>query len=206
MQKSELKNIDGDNIAEAERIFTTHHQFTEGYRVMFLIQRHADGGHNNNSKLRSYITQDSEGWIIALAKLIQERKMYPNIPLRIYQTINKRNVEKGIRQFKFMSLEADYYDDQMRHEFFIDVHNRMISALMKQSSADESLFLYDIDTDDQEVIFYVKRDLQQQTTIVNEYPSKNGYHVITKPFNPNNIKLPEMVEWKKDAMMLLKYD
>jgi len=37
------------------------------------------------------------------------------------------------------------------------------------------------------------------------YPSKSGVHIITGPFNPNLVQRPKDIEFKKDAMMLLKF-
>src|SRR3990167_2006161 len=204
-ERSEYKNIKEVYKAEAEDIAEQHNDFTDGCRVLFLIQRHSDGGHTNNSKLRAYITQNTEEWIVALGKLLHEKEQYPSIPLRIYQSLNERNIEKGIMHFKHMMLDADYYDTESRIGFYLDVRNRIVSALMKPPSAAQSYFLYDCDTQDEVLLAALREDLQQHTKIVHEYPSKSGRHIITEPFNPNLINLPAMIEYKKDAMMLLKF-
>ena len=56
MERSEYKNVDDIYVGEALDIAEQHEGFTDGCRVLFLIQRHSDGGHTNNSKLRSYIS------------------------------------------------------------------------------------------------------------------------------------------------------
>lgn len=205
MERSEYKNVAPEFLEEAQLIGYKHEGFTNGCRVLFLIQRHKDGGHTNNSKLRSYITNDYAEWVIALGKLLQEKSEYPGMELRIYQTLNPRDVEKGIRHYKHAMLEADYYDKDMRQWFYIDARNRIISALMKYGSRAESRFLFDIDGGDAVLEEFKKCLVKGMTHIVNEYKTKNGYHVITEPFNPGLVELPEGVELKKDAMMLLKY-
>jgi hypothetical protein len=205
MERSEYKNIEPQFVEEAEAIAERHSGFTDGCRVLFLIQRHSDGGHTNNSKLRSYISRNDGEWLTACAKLLQEKAEYPDLPLRIYQSINARNIEKGIMHFKHAMLDADYYDDAQRQGFYLDVRNRIVSALMKPASAATSFFLWDCDTQDEAVLQPFRAELQRLSNIVHEYPSKSGIHIITGPFNPNLVQPPANIEFKKDAVMLLKY-
>lgn len=205
MERSEYKNIDDIYVAEALDIAEQHEGFTDGCRVLFLIQRHSDGGHTNNSKLRSYISRNHDEWLVACAKLLQEKAHYPKLPLRIYQSLNERNIEKGIMHFKHAMLDADYFADDQRQGFYLDVRNRIVSALMKPPSAAQSYFLYDCDTQDETVLTALREELGKYTKIVHEYPSKSGRHIVTEPFNPNLAKLPKLVEYKKDAMMLLAF-
>ena len=204
-ERSEYQNIEDIYVAEAHDIAEQHNDFTAGCRILFLIQRHSDGGHTNNSKLRAYISRNSEEWIVALSKLLHEKEQYPQLPLRIYQSLNSRDIEKGIMHFKHAMLDADYYDTESRIGFYLDVRNRIVSAIMKPPSAAQSYFLYDCDTQDESVLATLREELQRHTKIIHEYPSKSGRHIITEPFNPNLAKLPALIEFKKDAMMLLKY-
>jgi hypothetical protein len=207
--RKETVNIDSFYKDQAVQIAVRFPDFTEGCRVLFLIQRASDGGHTNNSKLRTYITRNNDEWIEALAKLLQEKEQYLEIPLRIYQTLNARNIEKGIRQYKMMQLEADYYDTESRHWFYLDARNRIVSALMRPNVAETSLFLIDVDTQGDEIVANICNDLQYLpdggSLYVDSYATKNGTHIITKPFNPSLLKLPENCEMKKDAMMLLAF-
>lgn len=205
MERSEYQNLKTEHLNQAANIAAAHPGFTTGCRVLFLIQRHSDGGHTNNSKLRAYISRNHEEWITALAKLLQEKEQYPHLPLRIYQTLNERNIEKGIMHFKHAMLDADYFDTESRQWFYLDIRNRVISALMKEPSRATSYFLYDCDTRDQRILGLLHLDLGLHTEIIHEYPTKNGHHIITKPFNPNLVKLPPEVEYKRDAMMLLAF-
>lgn len=205
MERSEYKNIKDEFLSEAQRIADEHSDFTDGCRVLFLIQRHSDGGHTNNSKLRSYISRSDTEWITTLAKLLQEKAQYPYLPLRIYQSINARNIEKGIMHFKHAMLDADYYNLEQRQGFYLDVRNCIISALMKPPSAATSFFLWDCDTQDENILTPFRVELTKHANIVHEYPSKSGIHIITSPFNPNLIQPPKEIEFKKDSMMLLAF-
>lgn len=205
MERTEYKNIEPRFIEEAERIAEAHSGFTDGCRVLFLIQRHSDGGHTNNSKLRSYISRNDREWVTACAKLLQEKDQYPQLPLRIYQSLNARNIEKGIMHFKRAMLDADYFDEAQRHGFYLDVRNRIVSALMKPPSRATSFFLWDCDTQDEAELQNFREEVQRHTNIVHEYPSKSGVHIITGPFNYTKVMHIPLIECKTDAMMLLKF-
>ena len=191
-------------------IAKSNYAFTEGVRVLFLIHRTKDGGHTNNSKLRAYITRNQEQWIDAVAKLIQEAEQYPELHLRIYQTLNSRDIKKAIRLFKMNMVEADYFDEESQEWFYLDCKNRFISALMKKSSAAQSMFLFDIDSEDQQRLVEIKEELLRHTGIAHTYRTKNGWHIITAPFNPDLTVLSKRhltsdVTLIKDGMMLLAY-
>lgn len=205
MERVEITNFTEAHLAKAQSIADARVGFTEGCRVLFLIQRHSDGGATNNSKLRSYITRDTTQWVRTLAKLIQEKEQYPHLPLRIYQTVNARNIEKGIREFKIAMLNADYYDTDSRHWFYLDAKNRIVSAIMQQNCRATSFFLFDVDDESQSLLITLTANLGLLTNVVMHYPTKKGHHIITEPFNPNLIQLPKNVEYKKDAMMLLDF-
>lgn len=205
MQKYEY-NINEEYLLRANQIAEDFRQFTYGCRVLFLIQRHKDGGHTNNSKLRMYVVRDTEEWINALGKLLQEKDQHPEIALRIYQTLNSRNIKKAIHTLKQMQLDADYYDEPSMVSFYIDIKNRWVSALMKKPNKAESNFLIDVDTKEKEEIKAVDDALSQiNIEVLLKYPTKNGWHYVTKPFNPNLFVAMENVEIKTDAMMLLAY-
>lgn len=205
-ERTGLYNMKPHHLEKAGEIAKRFVGFTDGLRVLFLIQRHSDGGHINNSKLRSYISRNHDEWIRSLAKLLQEMEQYPEIPLRIYQTLNKRNVEKGIKQFKYLMLDADFYDNDTRRWFYIDIRNRFISAIMKPSSKETSYFLWDCDTLDDTSLYNLRKEIEKNGgTIVTEYPSKTGLHIISGPFNHTKVAKPENISVNTDGMMLLTY-
>lgn len=207
MQKYEYKNMDMAYVNDAMGVASRFQRFTTGVRVLFLLQRHRDGGHTNNSKLRMYITRNSDEWVEAFAKLLQEKDQYPDIPLRVYQTLNPRNVKKAIRTFKENQLANDYADNESMENFYIDIKNRWVSALMKPCNKDAADFLIDVDTEDQATIDQVEAAIAELRLggPITLYKTKKGWHYITPPFNPKLFPKIENVELKKDPMMLLAY-
>ena len=108
--------------------------------------------------------------------------------------------------FKREQLEADFYDETNRNNFYFDIRNRWISSLMQQNARVETLFLIDIDNIiGNKNISYIEKHLSTiEAEIICKYETKNGIHLITKPFNPNLFN-NEFGEIKKDALLLLDF-
>lgn len=196
---------------DMQDIYERFKLFTDGYRVLFLIHRSKEGGKSaNNDHVRKIITRDAEEWQAGLLELLNDkyRASLEGKQLRIYATVNKRNVEKAVRSFKYAQLDADYYGDNERLGFYHDIKNRWISALMQQANRADSLFLFDIDRPDIEA---VKTELDAAAKaggatigILHTYKTRNGWHMVTTPFNPNIVHIAG-VEINKDGLLLLSY-
>ena len=181
-------------------------QFSDGIRMIMLCQRNKEGRETNKTDRASIrkISANKEEFFQILKKF-QEIKKNSDKPLRIYSCVNRRDIKKAIRNFKFEQLNADYYDEKSRNGFYFDIKNRWISSLMKQNAKAETLFLIDIDEKEENSFEMAKKELEKiKVEIVTEYPTKNGTHIITKPFNPNlfNNKFGEI---KKDGLLLLEF-
>lgn len=197
-------NVKQDILREANNIFDDFTSFSTGVRVLFLIHRNKEGGETNNTKVRKVITRDSEEFRLELIKLYDEKERSKNIPYRIYSSLNSRDIKKAIRKFKYEQLEADYYDGEQHQQFYYDCKNRFIGCLMQPGSAAESNFLLDCDS----MIAFDKAQHQLfdlNIEIIKQYKTKNGWHIITPPFNPNLFKKIEDCELMKDSLILLSY-
>lgn len=192
---------------EARQIFDEFKEYTDGYRVLFLIHRNKEGGETNNTKVKKIVTKNSKEFADSLYDLLVEKDS-SDVPLRIYSSVNSRNFEKAIRQFKQEQLDADYYDTASRHGFYLDTKNRFIGALMAPLAREESLFLLDVDREEGKdthgEVLKAMFDAGVDDKIVKVYPTKNGWHIVTQPFNPNLLSHPAL-EIKKDGLLLLKY-
>lgn len=179
--------------------------FKEGVRILMLTQRGKDGGAakpDRAPKTKKVITQSIEEFNIKLAELEEMRSDEE----RIYSTIDERDMDKGIRIFKERQLDADYYDIESHHSFYVDIWNRWISALQSPQARRGTLFLIDIDKDEDNSNVDFDTEMQKLIEIPNTecvyvYKTKNGFHLITTPFNPalTNLKV------QKNAMMLWAY-
>lgn len=202
-------NVKADIVLKARHIFDDFKDFTDGVRCLFLIHRNKEGGDTNNTKVRKVITKNSQEFYVELLKLVDEKERNLTIPYRIYSSVNARDVEKAIRQFKLEQLEADYYDTESRHSFYYDSKNRFIGALMTPSSRVKANCLFIIDVDNKETINDTMGDAltecgKNNVEIVTQYRTKNGWHIVCKPFNPANFDQTKG-EIKKDGLLLLAY-
>ena len=187
--------------------------FTEGVRVLLLMQRAKDGGSakTDRAAVTKVVTQSSTEFLEELAKL---RGLWKP-DYRIYSTINARSLDKAIRIFKYRQLDADYFAQSDREAFYLDLDNRWISCLKDNRAAAprHNLFLIDIDIEGPEdyPADDVRQWLQQLGHHVHDYKTRNGDHFICHPFNPAYFmnatkwagKLNDTIH--KNALMLWSY-
>jgi hypothetical protein len=183
-------------------------QFSDGIRMLMLCQRNKEGRDTNKTDRASTrkISKNKEEFYEILSEF-KKLKEESSEPLRIYSCVNRRDLDKAIREFKREQLDADYYDKDSRNQFYFDIRNRWISCLMQPNCRTETFFLIDIDNVQGETtdISLVERHLERlKVEVVAKYLTKNGVHIITKPFNPNQFH-SEFGEIKKDALLLLDF-
>lgn len=73
---------------------------------------------------------------------------------------------------------------------------------MKPQSKKTSYFLLDIDTKDKKELNLIMESVGKISRNYIKYETKNGWHVVCPPFNPELLK---GVDTKKDGMLLLYY-
>lgn len=186
---------------EAKNICEDFKKFTDGWRVVFLIQRHKDGGSTNNSKLKKIITKNPKEFEQAVHDLLHE--FYEaSVPLRIYFSVNARDMKKSIRKFRHEQLESEDYGQEQHEEFYVDIRNRFIGCMMQPGQKSESNFMWDIDTKDDSEFLKV---LPPEIPIVMKYATKQGWHFVTPPFNHTQVIKPKDVTLCTDGLLLLKY-
>lgn len=189
-------------------LIETFKDFTDGVRVLFLLQRSKEGGETNNTKVRKIVTTNQEEYAEALCGLLamQYEARLDGKKLRIYASVNKRDINKAIREFKYRQLDADYYDPESRDSFYYDIKNRFISTLMAPKARAETQFLIDIDNQTPETLREVCKVIDTLgASIIKRYDTKSGVHLITTPFNPKELEGIEDVSVNKDGLLLLSF-
>ena len=169
---------------------------TSGYRMMMLIDR-TKGGNEKNRSIRR-VSKNREEFIANLEFFLDLKKPQE----RIYSCVNERDVSMAIRIFKQRQLDNDYADEESRISFYSDIKNRWLSCLMNPQAKKESYFLIDIDTKEKEEVYKIVYKLGQITRNYIKYETKNGWHIIAQPFNPEFLN---EVDIKKDGLILLDY-
>jgi len=159
--------------------------FKDGYRGVMLLHRNKDG-ETGNAQRKAYkiITNGVNAWYDAIERLSYLR-MTGYRDYRIYSSVNPRNMRKAIHEFKRRQLQAAY-DHNDDYDFYTDIENRFFSSAMSPVCRDHSLFLIDCDSEHEyeKAIDMIPKDL-----VVFDYETRNGRHIITKPFNPNEIPI-----------------
>lgn len=190
---------------EVEKIVAQFGNFMDGYRVIMLTHRSKEGGHNRDRKQVKRISANREEFEAILHELLDIKEKSGGIPYRIYANVNARDINKAIRIFRQNQLDAEYYDEESRLGFYLDIKNRWISALMRPQAKAEALFMFDLDGEYD--LDEIRGAICKVTRNMIVYKTKNGHHIITEPFNP--MMLPTWVlqkhEIKKDSMLLLHY-
>lgn len=171
--------------------------FKDGIRGVLLLLRTKDGETGNaQRKCVKKISRNKEEW----AQIIHEFKnlqagAYPRH--RIYSSVNPRNMEKAIHEFKLRAVGVDYGSIEERDWFYVDLQNRFFSCLMNPNCRTESNFLVDCDSVDQ---YMEAIEIIPQELILFDYETRNGRHIITRPCNPN---LYPKIEFKKDELLFI---
>lgn len=182
--------------------------FKEGIRVLLLMLRAKDGGSAKTDRraTKKVITTSVEEFDAALSEL---RALHqPN--QRIYSTIDPRDLQKAIRSFQFRMLEAQWFDEENRNNFYLDLENRWISCLKDPKSGRGHLFLFDLDEDsaDFESVYEEITNRKQglfTPVVVDDYKTRNGRHLITMPFNPALVSNAARDCKHSNALMLWSY-
>lgn len=189
---------------EAKAIFEDFEEFSDGLRVILLIHRSKDGATHSSRHERMMFTRNKEEFKETLAFLLEERTKHPLQNLRVYSTVNQRNLQKAIRAFKIDQLEMDYQNEQVQSDFYTAIKSRFASCLMRPTSKKTSYFVFDIDNPMtlDEALGIIDRS-GFSDTIVKQYGTKNGWHIVTLPFN--HTKLEKEIPFHRDGLLLLKF-
>lgn len=183
-----------NNIDEIPEIFTF------GVRCIILILRNKDGGNRNaqRNSLKRISTNTLE-WKKTIIELSHFRDaLYPNH--RIYSSVNERNMQKSIHEFKRRQLETDFGNQHEHAQFYIDIENRFFSCLSKPNCRAQNNFIIDCDSIPQHENSLV---VLPNEFILMDYQTKNGRHLVTRPFNPNDYCLIPEDAIHKDGMMYI---
>lgn len=174
-----------------------------GYRILMLIQRNKDRAEGElrttDRKNLRVIVYGSEQFDQELARLSSLR--LPNE--RIYSSVNERSMHKAIRMFKERQLQNDYESTEHKEAFYSDIQNRFLSCLQNPSCKASSYFLIDVDHKIMDKVEATKDLLRKHTEIVFEKETINGFHLVTKPFNPNAVEFLSL-SIKKDDMLFVE--
>lgn len=130
------------------------------------------------------------------------------LTFRLYITANARNTVKAY--FNFRSRMNDWTKewilvDETTHRKLKHVDRHWLSATHRDNARDETRFLFDLDDATSEELKRLRDALDEQTEIITWRETPNGYHVVTEPFNYNELAVDADYELKTDGMLFVRY-
>lgn len=170
--------------------------FKDSFRGIMLLHRSKDGEVGNaQRKAIKKISRDQDEWL-KIVHEFRDLQITTYQGHRIYTSVNSRDMSKAIHDFKKRQLDHDYGNLYELNWFYTDIQNRFFSCLMNPNCRAQNNFLIDCDSEDE--YHHAMRTIPEEFILFG-YPTKNGHHLITRPFNPNDYK----IEPKKDEMMFI---
>lgn len=137
---------------------------------------------------------------------------------RIYASVDERDVLAARRKFNSDLSFANFSEsEEHRLAFYRNLNARWNASLGAKASAKTKLFLFDVDSDDESVLSlilatldiiardYLTTDATTRELDVYSYPTKNGFHVVSNPFNPNLLEESMRDMLHTNALMLVAH-
>lgn len=172
--------------------------YTEGVRLLLLASRIKDGA--QSSKRVTRISHNPKQFHSILSDYNKLKKDND----RIYVSLSKRDIFKAIRVFKHRQIDAEY--DRFPDQFYSNLTGQWVSCLMDKISTlkEDKLWMFDCDSQaDYQDLWVELFDLQ--VPVHYQYATKNGVHVVVKPFNRSLIskRFSDMLSY--NPLMLWSY-
>lgn len=167
----------------------------EGTHVQMLINR-ATGNTCKSSKrwISKTISNSVEEYDKNVEFMISQQEYIGNEGVRLYASLNPRNMNKAITMFTHKQIDAGY-----NSEFYKDIWNKFISCLMKPENKVKEYYMIDIDTKDKNVIQKIENKLLSILHSMNlspyvmrglgywSYETPNGRHYIAPVFDSHEM-------------------
>ena len=171
--------------------------FKSGTRILLLVNRNKDGTSEKLTITR--VSHDIETFDKKLLELYNSS----NTGSRIYASASSRDLEKAVRRFKHNQLDADY--DANPLDFYKNLNARWVHALALSESVDKQTKLWMFDCDTEEEYKECLQVLENFAIIEYKYRTKNGNHILVKPFNKKMLSTNVSRLLHENPMILWSY-
>jgi len=190
---------------QTQHLMEEFSDYTGGVRVVFLLHRGKEGGSNNHEyKRRSLrlITHNEKELKDAIRKCLTLQKT-THQECRVYMTVNPRSLRNGEYIFKKTQLETDFGDETGKRYFYERLEDKWISALV-QGKPPKGCAKFILDVDERDNSKALSFCGENHIEIEKAYATKNGWHLIVKPFDVS-ICPREIADVQKEGLILLSY-
>ena len=203
MRTKSVGALEADIEAQAQAIFYDFREYTGGTRYLTLLHRSKDKGPNSEYKRRGgyFVVHTEEDYLNALVRLLT-LKAVASKPYRLYACVNPRNISKAEKAFKQDQLTVDFDGADNKRWFYERLPEKWVGALMSPGSRVDSLFMIDVDGVGDITAPVLTYLATHNVSVLKQYKTPNGWHIITPPFNPTTFDVPG-AEIKKDGLLLL---
>jgi len=180
-------------------------EYTTGTRVLILVKRSKDGGHQNSEYKRRalrQVTNDTEDFAKALEIMLMLQATTHN-EYRVYSTVNPQSLLNGERLLKEKMLNTDYSDTGQKVNFYQRLEDRWVGCLVaSKTPSGEKKFIIDVDKfDDSDALNFCT---ENNIHIYRKYQTKNGWHLIVEPFN-SALLSKDIADLQKEGLILIAY-
>jgi len=190
---------------KVDAIMTDFEDFLDGTRVLLLLQRAKESGHNKEHKRRRarFVTHgDPEQIKRSLFELLLMQAI-STVDYRVYLSAAPRDLVKAEMHFKKTMLDVDFTGNENKRFFYEHIEDKWISALMSSNPIQgRNVFVLDIDQENNSDA--LKRVAEHNIEVLKLYKTKNGWHIVVKPFN-RTLWDEKLGEVKNDGLLLLSY-
>lgn len=183
--------------------------------ILLLISRKKENEQQTESekigKVRRSLIMNPDEIAEALREFELVAKLFPETQYRIYVSVNSRSVLKGMCEFQKKLTDMQYSLINGNREVLTTAYrlgSEWKSILAKKECRAEKKFLFDIDflnstVEGQTATENFKNDIDNVAEIVYFGESKNGYALVTNPFDIRKLTLPNDVGLKTDAYLYM---
>src|SRR5574343_652042 len=182
MRNGKIEQFEEEIKREAREIVENLPEFlTRGYRTLFLLERHKDGG-NNKEERRTFnftVVTDEEELLKKLTEFLWLRLLHSDKELRIYLSVNERSASKATRNILNAILDGLYGDDNNRYLIQKKIVKGARSYLMNPNAKHSPFFLLDVDNEEGKDIMGDTLNEMYRLNLVELYrkSTRNGWHV-----------------------------
>lgn len=156
-----------------------------------------------------FIVKNMDDVKYALEEFDRYAKLYPEVIFRIYISVNRRSLMKGMITFQKKLL--DFNKDLMNGNDQVwtpiaTLGSEFKSVLAKKECKHDRNWMFDVDlpNDDEDACWLVKcfiKHLENITEVIYFGKSKSGFAIVVKPFNLNELIIIRDTELKKDSYL-----
>lgn len=127
---------------------------------------------------------------------------------RLYVSANARNTMDAFFTLREKSddwLKMKLNGNKGVNKKFKRIDSEFKSVLQKHCCRDDTNFIFDLDDCQKEEADKLEGKLKQHASVKLRQKTPNGFHIVTEPFNFNELETEVGYELKKDGMIFLSY-